>query len=144
MQLARRLKQPPRQTAESLFEAIPVSEWVKPEVAGSGFINFRVHPAAKQHTAKVILTQGERYGCTDGVGERRVMLEFVSANPTGPLHVGHGQSQVMDVAARNHGCLPLPAAHRRAVATVPGISIPAVAPITPGQPLCTLNRWPVR
>src|SRR5215831_4783225 len=51
MQLARQLKQAPRQAAEALLKAMPRSEWVVAEVAGSGFINFRVHPVAKQHAA---------------------------------------------------------------------------------------------
>jgi arginyl-tRNA synthetase len=95
MQLARKLKQSPRQTAEALFAALPPSEWVRPEVAGSGFINFRVSPAAKQHTAKTIFAQGKDYGRSDNAGGRRVMLEFVSANPTGPLHVGHGRQAAL-------------------------------------------------
>jgi arginyl-tRNA synthetase len=101
MQLARKLKQPPRQTAEALFGAIPPSEWVKPEVAGSGFINFRVSPAAKQHTAKTILIQRERYGRSDRAAGRAVILEFVSANPTGPLHVGHGRQAALGDAIGN-------------------------------------------
>jgi len=95
MQLARQLKQAPRQAAQALLEAMPPSEWVVPEIAGSGFINFRVHPAAKQHTAKTVLAQGERYGRADRVGGKQVMLEFVSANPTGPLHVGHGRQAAL-------------------------------------------------
>jgi arginyl-tRNA synthetase len=95
MQLARRLKQSPRQTADALFAAIPPSEWVRPEVAGSGFINFRVSPAAKQHTAKRIVAQGKDYGRSENANGRPVILEFVSANPTGPLHVGHGRQAAL-------------------------------------------------
>jgi arginyl-tRNA synthetase len=95
MQLARRLQQPPRQTAQALFEALPSSDWVKPEVAGSGFINFRVSPAAKQHSAKTVFAQGKDYGRSDRGAGRPVMLEFVSANPTGPLHVGHGRQAAL-------------------------------------------------
>jgi len=95
MQLARRLKQAPSQTAQALLEAMPPSEWVVPEIAGSGFINFRVHPAAKQHSVKTVLAQRERYGRVDRVGGKQVMLEFVSANPTGPLHVGHGRQAAL-------------------------------------------------
>src|SRR5437773_6012642 len=90
MQLARKLKIPPVETAEALVEAIPPSDWVTVEFTRPGFINFRVHPAAKQHTAKIVLAAGERYGRTDSAGGRPVIVEFVSANPTGPLHVGHG------------------------------------------------------
>jgi arginyl-tRNA synthetase len=95
MQLARQLKRPPRQAAEALLKAMPPSDWIVPEVAGSGFINFRVHPAAKQHTAKRIFALAERYGRSDRAGGKRVMLEFVSANPTGPLHVGHGRQAAL-------------------------------------------------
>ncbi|HET7765984.1 MAG TPA: arginine--tRNA ligase [Burkholderiales bacterium] len=95
MQLARQLKRAPRQAAVALLEAMPASEWVVPEIAGSGFINFRVHPSAKQHTARTVLALGERYGRQDRAGGKPVMLEFVSANPTGPLHVGHGRQAAL-------------------------------------------------
>src|SRR5262249_17113882 len=95
MQLARALKQPPRQAAEALLKAMPPSDWIVPEIAGSGFINFRVHPAAKQHTAKRILVETDNYGRADRAASKRVMLEFASANPTGPLHVGHGRQAAL-------------------------------------------------
>lgn len=95
MQLARHLKRPPVETAEALVKAIPASDWVTPEFSRPGFINFRVHPAAKQHTAKTVLAQGERYGRVDRVAGKQVILEFVSANPTGPLHVGHGRQAAL-------------------------------------------------
>jgi arginyl-tRNA synthetase len=95
IQLARRLKQAPRQTAVALLEAMPPSGWVVPEIAGPGFINFRVHPSAKQHAAKTAFALGERYGRQDRAGGKPVMLEFVSANPTGPLHVGHGRQAAL-------------------------------------------------
>src|SRR5438046_2085851 len=60
MQLARQLKRSPVETAEALVNAIPPSEWVTAEFSRPGFINFRVRPVAKQHTAKTILSQGER------------------------------------------------------------------------------------
>src|SRR5438046_1815764 len=95
MQLARKRKIPPVETAEALVEAIPPSDWVTVEFTRPGFINFRVHPAAKQHTAKIVLAAGERYGRTDSAGGRPVIVEFVSANPTGPLHVGHGRQAAL-------------------------------------------------
>src|SRR5262252_9866557 len=61
MQLARQLKQPPRQAAAALLEAMPASDWVVPEIAGSGFINFRVSPAAKQLTVRPILSRQGLY-----------------------------------------------------------------------------------
>src|SRR5258705_5330051 len=91
MQLARSLKRNPRELALELVAALPPSEWLeRAEVAGNGFINLRVRPAAKQHIVKTILTEGDRYGRADRAGGRPVMVEFVSANPTGRLHVGHG------------------------------------------------------
>jgi arginyl-tRNA synthetase len=102
MQLARQLRQSPAETARALVKAAPPSEWVKLEVAGSGFINFRVHPAAKQHTAKRIFAEADDYGRTDRADGRRVMIEFVSANPTGPLHVGHGRQAALGDAI---GCV---------------------------------------
>ena len=95
MQLARRLQRPPLETAEAVFKVIPPSEWVTAEVSRPGFINFRVRPVAKQHTARTILSLRERYGRSENGAGRPVMLEFVSANPTGPLHVGHGRQAAL-------------------------------------------------
>src|SRR5438445_1119587 len=96
MQLARALKRNPRELALELVAALPPSEWLeRAEVAGNGFINLRVRPAAKQHIVKTILAEGDRYGRADRAGGRPVMVEFVSANPTGPLHVGHGRQAAL-------------------------------------------------
>jgi arginyl-tRNA synthetase len=92
MQLARVLKRNPRELALELIAALPASDWLeRAEVAGSGFINLRVRASAKQHIVKTILSERERYGPSDRARGRPVMVEFVSANPTGPLHVGHGR-----------------------------------------------------
>src|SRR5258706_5233840 len=92
MQLARRLKRNPREIALELVAALPPSDWLdRAEVAGSGFINLRVKPAARQHVVRTILDEGRRYGSSAAGRKRTVLLEFVSANPTGPLHVGHGR-----------------------------------------------------
>ena len=96
MQLARALKRNPRELALELVAALPPSEWLeRAEVAGSGFINLRVRPAAKQHIVKTILAECDRYGRADRAGGRPVIVEFVSANPTGPLHVGHGRQAAL-------------------------------------------------
>ena len=96
MQLARALKRNPRELALELVAALPPSEWLeRAEVAGNGFINLRVRPAAKQHIVKTILAEGDGYGRADRAGGRPVMVEFVSANPTGPLHVGHGRQAAL-------------------------------------------------
>src|SRR5499427_6585594 len=94
MQLARQLRQSPAETARALVNAAPPSPWVTTEVH-AGFINFRVNPVAKQHTAAKILSDGSSYGRADRAGGRAVMVEFVSANPTGPLHVGHGRQAAL-------------------------------------------------
>ena len=95
MQLARQLRQSPADTAQALVSAVPPSEWVTAEFSRPGFINFRVRPVAKQQTAKTVLSRGERYGLSEHAGGRPVILEFVSANPTGPLHVGHGRQAAL-------------------------------------------------
>jgi arginyl-tRNA synthetase len=92
LQLAKSLQKKPRDTAQAVVAAMPPSEWIDAvEVAGPGFINVKLKPAAKQHAVKTVLDQRERYGRSDAAGGRPVMVEFVSANPTGPLHVGHGR-----------------------------------------------------
>ena len=73
----------------------------KIEIAGAGFINIFVTPAARQAVVQDILAEGERFGRSESRRGERVMVEFVSANPTGPLHVGHGrQAALGDALAR--------------------------------------------
>lgn len=90
--LAKPLGRPPRAVAEALVAALPASPMLaRVEIAGPGFINFFLAPAAFQRVVHEILDAGPAYG-RDGSGEQgRVLVEFVSANPTGPLHVGHGR-----------------------------------------------------
>ena len=91
MQLARALKSNPRKIAEGLVAALPASEWVaKVDIAGAGFINFTLTTAAKTRVVQDILAVKENYGKGEAK-EGKVQVEFVSANPTGPLHVGHGR-----------------------------------------------------
>ncbi|GBG13745.1 arginyl-tRNA synthetase [Novimethylophilus kurashikiensis] len=92
MSLAKPLRQNPRAIAEALLKALPGSPYLeKAEIAGAGFINFFMSPAAKTAVVGQIHAQGAAFGRnTTGEG-RKVMVEFVSANPTGPLHVGHGR-----------------------------------------------------
>ena len=102
MQLARALKAPPRKLAERLVAALPASDWIEPpEIAGPGFINFRLRPAAKQAIVRAIPEAGSAYGRSERDAGRRVMVEFVSANPTGPLHVGHGRQAALGDAIAN-------------------------------------------
>ncbi|HEU0196894.1 MAG TPA: arginine--tRNA ligase [Nevskiaceae bacterium] len=90
--LAKPLHQPPRKLAEALVAALPASPLVaKTEIAGPGFINFFLAPAAFQSVISTVLKTPGTYGHNASGAHRKVMVEFVSANPTGPLHVGHGR-----------------------------------------------------
>ena len=102
LQHAKALKRNPREFAQALVAALPASDWVaKTEIAGAGFINIFVTPAARQAVVGHILAGGDRFGRSDARRGERVMVEFVSANPTGPLHVGHGrQAALGDALAR--------------------------------------------
>lgn len=96
MQLARPLKKNPREIANAIIAAVmaaPEHEEIidSCEVAGPGFINFRLTPAARQKVVSDVLTQKEKFGQSHQGDGKKVMVEFVSANPTGPLHVGHGR-----------------------------------------------------
>ncbi len=100
--LAKPLRQNPRAIAENLIKAIPNSPYVeKVEIAGAGFINFFLNAKAKQAVVGLIQQQGERFGYNNSGNNQKVQVEFVSANPTGPLHVGHGRgAAVGDCIAR--------------------------------------------
>jgi arginyl-tRNA synthetase len=92
LQLAKPLKQAPRQVAERLVGLLPASPLLaRVEIAGPGFINFHLAPEAFQAVVPQVLAAGERYGFGDAGSLGRIMVEFVSANPTGPMHVGHGR-----------------------------------------------------
>ena len=102
MLLAKPLRQNPRAIAESLIQALPTSAYVaKVEIAGAGFINFYLGANAKQAIIGLVAAQGEKFGHNNIGQGRKVQVEFVSANPTGPLHVGHGRgAAVGDCLAR--------------------------------------------
>ena len=92
MVLCKIARSKPRDLAEKLVSALPESEQVsKVEIAGPGFINFFLSPAAYHATVTQVLEQGDHYGLSDLGQGKSVQVEFVSANPTGPLHVGHGR-----------------------------------------------------
>lgn len=90
--LAKASKTKPRELAEKIIAALPASDRVaKVEIAGPGFINFFLQPAALHEVVREVLAGEANYG-RSGIGAGcRVMVEFVSANPNGPLHVGHGR-----------------------------------------------------
>jgi arginyl-tRNA synthetase len=92
MPLARVLKKNPRQIAQLIVDALPESGWIeKVEIAGAGFINVFLTPHARSEVVRRVLTTGDAYGRGNHGNGRRVQVEYVSANPTGPLHVGHGR-----------------------------------------------------
>ncbi|MCF7989328.1 MAG: arginine--tRNA ligase [Thiohalocapsa sp.] len=92
MVLAKRARTKPRDLAERLLAALPASPLVaEVEIAGPGFINFRLAADAYRRLIPEILLAGSGYGRSHIGAGKRVQVEFVSANPTGPLHVGHGR-----------------------------------------------------
>ncbi len=92
MQLAKPLKQNPRAIAQSIIDGLPANNVIsKVEIAGAGFINFFLSAESKQGIVKSIFAAGEAFGRNTSGQQEKVQVEFVSANPTGPLHVGHGR-----------------------------------------------------
>lgn len=102
MILAKPLKQNPRVIATQIIDALPASDYIaKTEIAGAGFINFFLNPQSKQVVVKEVLKAGDQFGRNNSGNGQKVQVEFVSANPTGPLHVGHGRgAAVGDCLAR--------------------------------------------
>src|SRR5690606_19794389 len=83
----------PRALAQALVDALPASELIAgTEIAGPGFINFRLTAGAWSEQLRLVHAQGDGYGRNDSGGGRVAGVEYVSANPTGPLHVGHGRA----------------------------------------------------
>jgi len=102
MQLARPLRKKPREIAEAVVAGLPASDLVKSvEIAGPGFINFRLSESAFHEELLRIRESGDRYGYSDIGGGRKVIVEYVSANPTGPLHVGHGRHAAYGATVSN-------------------------------------------
>lgn len=102
MQLARPLRGNPREIATKLLSALPASPFVeKTEIAGAGFINLFLTPDAKQQVIKHVLAQGANFGCSTLGQGLKIQVEFVSANPTGPLHVGHGRGAAFGMSLAN-------------------------------------------
>ena len=92
MTLARFAKRKPRELAEQIVAAMPAhADIAKLEIAGPGFINIFLTPAAYHAEVQRVLELGQRYGRNDRGQGRHVGIEYVSANPTGPLHVGHAR-----------------------------------------------------
>jgi arginyl-tRNA synthetase len=150
MQLAKAQKKNPRELAQALIEQLRTqpafAQWVESmAVAGPGFINLRLKLAAKQRVVGEVLAGGERFGTAQPAHGQRLMVEFVSANPTGPLHVGHGRQAALGDAICNLFQAQGWAVHREFYYNDAGVQIATLALSTqwrlkgvkPGDP-----QWP--
>lgn len=100
MQLAKPAKRNPRELAQEMCDALidnPEAQDIlaTTEIAGPGFINFRLKPETLWAVIEKIAAEKEQYGHSKGQADQKVMVEFVSANPTGPLHVGHARQAAL-------------------------------------------------
>jgi len=102
MQLAKPLRRNPRELAQAILAALPASPLIqRSEIAGAGFINFHLEPVAWSGIVTEVRAAGRAFGSnTSGTGHK-LLVEFVSANPTGPLHVGHGRQAALGDAICN-------------------------------------------
>ena len=102
LQMAKPLKRNPRDIAQALVSALPASPVVeKTEIAGAGFINLYLKAEAKRSVIREVLARADAYGSGRYGQGRKVQVEFVSANPTGPLHVGHGRGAAYGASLAN-------------------------------------------
>jgi arginyl-tRNA synthetase len=102
--LAKPAKRNPRELAAAIGAALGAAlpELIEPpQVAGPGFINITLDAAARRRVVTNVLAAGDRYGASNARAGERVIVEFVSANPTGPLHVGHGRQAALGDAIAN-------------------------------------------
>jgi arginyl-tRNA synthetase len=96
LQLAKRVGRKPREAAEAIVAAIPANDAVaRADIAGPGFINFTLSSGSRFEVVGEILRSAGAFGHGHAGEGRRIMVEFVSANPTGPLHVGHGRQAAL-------------------------------------------------
>jgi len=92
MVLAKKARMAPRDLAAAIINALPKNDLIaKTEIAGPGFINFFLNQASHVEVIRAILANGPKFGSSNKGAGRKAQVEFVSANPTGPLHVGHGR-----------------------------------------------------
>ncbi len=101
MQSARYLKRPPRVIAQALIQQLTYPYIEKVEIAGPGFLNFYLRPDWLYDSLREIAKAGEGYGDLPSVSSEKIQIEYVSANPTGPLHVGHGRGAAVGSALAN-------------------------------------------
>lgn len=100
--LAKPCRQAPRKLAEMLVNALPSNASIdKIEIAGAGFINFFISSGARSLIIAEVLREGTNFGRSTLGQKQKVLIEFVSANPTGPLHVGHGRSAAFGATLGN-------------------------------------------
>ncbi|MHB1644695.1 MAG: arginine--tRNA ligase domain-containing protein, partial [Acidithiobacillus sp.] len=100
--LAKAVGRKPRDIATDIVAALPASDWIaRTEIAGPGFINFFLQPAAFHAVIHRVRTEKEHFGANRNGAGQRLQLEFVSANPTGPLHVGHGRGAAYGASLAN-------------------------------------------
>ena len=99
---AKKIGENPRKLAEKIIAAIPASPAIKKiEVAGPGFINFFLQASAENNAVHQAISLGEKYGLSQYGQGKKIHIEFVSANPTGPLHVGHGRGAAYGACVSN-------------------------------------------
>ena len=99
MMLAKPAQKKPRDIAEAIIANLPADDAIaKVEIAGPGFINFYLNADAQYAIIPAILNAGDKFGCNDSGKGKKIQVEFVSANPTGPLHVGHGRGAAYGAA----------------------------------------------
>jgi len=94
LQVAKAAGRPPREIAQTLADALTADQpphLDRVEVAGPGFLNLFLQPSWLHEVLRLVVAEGDRYGHEDGLAGQRINLEFVSANPTGPLHAGGGR-----------------------------------------------------
>ncbi len=102
LRLAKAARRNPRELAQAIAAALPANELIeRTEVAGAGFINFYLKSAASTQELARIHELADAYGRNQSGGGERVLVEFVSANPTGPLHVGHGRQAAFGATLAN-------------------------------------------
>ena len=91
------LRQPPRNIAQTLLDHMELegTYFASAEIAGPGFLNFRLNPSWYEGVMQAVEAEGETYGTNDGLKGKKYMVEFVSANPTGPMHMGNARGGVL-------------------------------------------------
>lgn len=100
--LAKSAQRNPRELAEAIIKALPATDFIiRSDIAGPGFINFFLAPAAFHAVIAKIQTEKSQFGANETGKGQKLQLEFVSANPTGPLHVGHGRGAAYGASLAN-------------------------------------------